>query len=46
MRIVKAIVLLGLVGFIGLVAFAYLGDLAPERREIVTPLPSGVVDGR
>jgi len=46
MRIVKAVVLLGLVGFIGLVAFAYLGDLSPERREIVSPLPSGGADGR
>ncbi len=46
MRIVKAIVLLGLLAVLGLIAFAYLGDLSPERREIVTPLPSGVSDGR
>ncbi len=38
-RIIKVLLFLLLVGFIGLTGFAYLGDLSPnqsERREPVT----------
>jgi hypothetical protein len=42
----KAVVVLAVAGFVGLVTFAYLGDLAPERVELVTPLAGVAGDGR
>lgn len=37
-RILKALVLLLILGFIGLVGFAYLGDLAPDRQQVNQPV--------
>jgi hypothetical protein len=37
-RIIKALVLLVIVGFIGLTAFAYLGDLTPTQGEVKKPV--------
>ncbi|TCO69802.1 hypothetical protein [Rhodovulum euryhalinum] len=33
-RLLKALIFLVIVGFIGLVGFAYLGDLTPEQSEM------------
>lgn len=41
-RILKAIIILALIGFIGLVGYAYLGDLAPERTETRQPVDLNV----
>lgn len=37
-RLIKALVVLGLIGFIALTGYAYLGDYAPEKREITHPV--------
>jgi hypothetical protein len=37
-RIIKALVLLVIFGFIGLVGFAYLGDLSPMQGEVTKPV--------
>lgn len=37
-RILKALVTLLLFAFIGLVAYAYLGDLTPEQSEVSQPV--------
>lgn len=37
-RILKLIVVLLVLGFIGLVGFAYLGDLSPEMKEVHEPV--------
>ncbi|MCX7644979.1 MAG: hypothetical protein N2Z62_06745 [Rhodobacteraceae bacterium] len=37
-RLIKALVVLGLIGFIALTGYAYLGDYAPETREITQPV--------
>jgi hypothetical protein len=41
-RLIRALLVLGVMGFLALVAYAYLGDLAPEQREITKPV---VLDG-
>lgn len=33
-RLLKALIFLVIVGFIGLVGFAYLGDLTPDQSEV------------
>lgn len=33
-RLLKALVFLAVIGFIGLVGFAYLGDLSPQQDEV------------
>ncbi|MGC9420766.1 MAG: hypothetical protein ACP5EN_17510 [Rhodovulum sp.] len=33
-RLLKALIFLVIVGFIGLVGFAYLGDMTPEQAEV------------
>ncbi|MGO4916813.1 hypothetical protein [Pseudogemmobacter sp. W21_MBD1_M6] len=33
-RLLKALVFLAVIGFIGLVGFAYLGDLTPVQDEV------------
>lgn len=38
LRLLKAIVLLVILGFLGLVGFAYLGDLAPQPTEVRQPV--------
>ncbi|MGQ0566408.1 MAG: hypothetical protein ACT4OK_15245 [Gemmobacter sp.] len=42
-RIIKAVAVLAVLGFIGLTAFAYLADLAPEQTEVKKPV---VLDGQ
>jgi hypothetical protein len=37
-RLVKLIVLLVIVGFIGLTGYAYFGDLSPDQREVTQPV--------
>ncbi len=37
-RIIKAIVVLVIFGFIGLTGYAYLGDLAPVQGEVKKPV--------
>jgi hypothetical protein len=37
-RIIKAIVVLVIFGFIGLTGYAYLGDLAPAQEEVKKPV--------
>jgi hypothetical protein len=37
-RLIKLLVFLIVMGFLGLVGFAYLGDLAPEQHETTTPV--------
>ena len=41
-RILKALALLALLGFAGLVVFAYLGDLSPEHRDVNQPVELNV----
>ena len=37
-RIVKLLLLLAAVGFVGLVGFAYLGDLSPVQQPVTKPV--------
>ncbi|WP_257791671.1 hypothetical protein [Pseudogemmobacter blasticus] len=37
-RILKALVVLAILGFAGLTVFAYLGDLAPAQQEVTKPV--------
>jgi hypothetical protein len=37
-RIIKALVLLVIVGFIALTGYAYLGDLSPTQTEVKKPV--------
>lgn len=37
-RILKALVLLVILGFIGLTVFAYLGDLTPGQQDVTKPV--------
>jgi hypothetical protein len=37
-RIFKALVFLVVIGFIGLTAYAYLGDLGPVQSEVKQPV--------
>lgn len=37
-RIIKGIVVLALLGFVGLAGYAYLGDLSPAPHEIRVPV--------
>jgi len=37
-RLLKLLVLLLILGFIALVAYAYLGDLTPEIKEVNQPV--------
>lgn len=37
-RIIKALLVLAIIAFLGLVAFAYLGNLAPSQVEITQPV--------
>lgn len=41
-RILKALVVLALLGFIGISAYAYLADLTPEQERVTKPV---VLDG-
>jgi hypothetical protein len=37
-RLLKLLILLLVLGFIGLVGYAYLGDLSPEIKEVNQPV--------
>lgn len=37
-RLIKLVIFLVLLAFLGLVGFAYLGDLSPEKRQISQPV--------
>jgi hypothetical protein len=37
-RIIKALLLLVILGFVGLVVYAYLGDLSPVQNEVKKPV--------
>ncbi|WP_395540145.1 hypothetical protein [Neotabrizicola sp. sgz301269] len=37
-RIFKALIVLAIIGFAGLTAFAYLGDLTPAQNEVKKPV--------
>jgi hypothetical protein len=37
-RVVKLMLLLAVLGFLGLVGYAYFGDLSPEQREVTQPV--------
>ncbi len=37
-RLIKALFLLAILGFLGLVGFAYLGDLGPVPSEVRQPV--------
>jgi hypothetical protein len=37
-RIIKALLVLALLGLIGLTGFAYLGDLSPDQGEVKVPV--------
>ncbi|MFZ1339397.1 MAG: hypothetical protein WAS26_10140 [Paracoccaceae bacterium] len=37
-RIIKAVLVLGLLGFVALTGYAYLGDLAPDQVEVRKPV--------
>lgn len=37
-RIIKVLVVLVILGFIGLTVFAYLGDLRPQQSEVKKPV--------
>jgi hypothetical protein len=37
-RIIKALVILVIFGFIGLTGYAYLGDLTPEQGDVTKPV--------
>jgi hypothetical protein len=42
-RILRALVVLAVLGFLGLTAYAYLADLTPVQTEVTKPV---VLDGR
>ena len=37
-RIIKALFLLVIAGFVGLTAFAFFGDLTPEQKDVSKPV--------
>lgn len=41
-RIIKALLFLAVLGFIGLTGYAYLGDLAPQPTDITQPVTLNV----
>ncbi|WP_211301673.1 hypothetical protein [Defluviimonas denitrificans] len=43
-RIFKFLLLLALIAFVGLVGYAYLGDMTPERSDVTVPVDLNVDD--
>ncbi|MGB3147817.1 MAG: hypothetical protein WBA91_08680 [Paracoccaceae bacterium] len=41
-RLIKALLILAIVAFAGLVGFAYLADMAPPQSEVVQPVELNV----
>lgn len=42
LRILKFLLLLVLIAFVGLVGYAYLGDLSPVRSDVTVPVELNV----
>lgn len=42
LRIFKFLILIALIAFAGLVGYAYLGDLTPERGDVTVPVELNV----
>jgi hypothetical protein len=38
MRLIKYLLLLGVIGFLGVVGFAYFGDLSPAQSDMIKPV--------
>lgn len=41
-RLVKLVVFLAVIAFLGLTGYAYLGDLSPDQTQIVKPVTLNV----
>lgn len=41
-RIIKALLVLAIVGFLGLVGYAYLGDMTPPETPVTQPVTLNV----
>ncbi len=37
-RLIKAVLVLVVIAFLGLIGYAYLGDLSPDQVEVVKPV--------
>lgn len=37
-RIIKGLLVLAILGFIGLTGYAYLGDMSPDQAEVTVPV--------
>jgi len=37
-RIIKALLVLAILGFFGLTGYAYLGDMSPDQAEVKVPV--------
>lgn len=37
-RIIKGLLVLAILGFIGLTGYAYLGDMRPDQSEVTVPV--------
>ncbi|MDQ1847994.1 hypothetical protein Q9299_06820 [Gemmobacter fulvus] len=37
-RIIKLLLLLGVLGFVGLTGYAYLGDMSPVQKDVTQPV--------
>lgn len=38
MRLIKFLLFLAVIGFLGLIGFAYLGDLSPAQSDVTQPV--------
>lgn len=43
-RLIKLVLILAVLGFIGLSGYAYLGDLSPEQRAVTQPVTLDAAD--
>ena len=43
-RIIKAVLMLALLGFVGLAGYAYLADLSPDQSEVKLPVTLNATD--
>lgn len=37
-RVIRAVLFLGVIAFLGLIGYAYLGDLSPNQADVVKPV--------
>lgn len=42
LRILKALIVLAVIGFVGLTGYAYLGDMTPQRTDVSEPVELNV----